>query len=228
MIPCPISEDGINHLSQDTIDIIHRLDHFIVERARTARRFIKSTQHPSPIQNLVIMEMDKHDPSHQVVKYLQPLKEGISIGILSEAGCPGIADPGNLFVQKAYEYGIPVVPHVGPSSIILALMASGQNGQNFAFIGYLPNKKPQLAQRLKQLESHIIRTKQCQIFIETPYKNGFLLGQIISQCQKNMKLTIACDINDTEEYIQTHSISKWNESKLPDLHKRPAIFILGV
>ncbi len=227
MIPCPISEQGVKHLSQDTIAIIHTLDHFIVERARTARRFIKSTNHPSPIQNLVIMEMDKYDPAHQVADYLAPLQEGISIGILSEAGCPGIADPGKLFVRKAYQWDIQVIPHVGPSSIILALMASGQNGQNFAFVGYLPKKKEVLSQRLRQLESLVLKTQQAQIFIETPYKNVFLIEQILGQCNPKLHLTVACDINAPEEFIATHTIAKWKNKKLPELHKRPAIFILG-
>lgn len=232
MIPCPIvtvehGENANHTIAPHVISAVHKLQYFVVERARTARRFIKATQHPTAIDQLQIFELDKRNKSNGLSDFLKIMKDGVSIGVLSEAGCPGIADPGNLAVQWAHQHDIQVIPLVGPSSIILALMASGLNGQNFAFVGYLPNKKNELDQRLKQLESIIHKTQQSQIFIETPYKNGFLLETMLKSCSPNTKLCIATDINETSEYIKTHTIKEWSNIEIPDLHKRPCIFILG-
>lgn len=227
MIPCPIVEQGMDTIAPHAIVAIQKLQYFIVERARTARRYIRKAGHPMAIDDLHIFELDKHNPHEGLSNFLKAMKQGHSVGVLSEAGCPGVADPGNIAVQWAHQNNIKVIPLVGPSSIILALMASGLNGQNFAFIGYLPNKKQELEQRLKQLESTISKSKQSQIFIETPYKNSFLVETILATCPKNMHLCIALHINDPSEYIKTYTIAEWQSIKMPDLHKVPCIFILG-
>lgn len=232
MIPCPIVNvehgENANHtLAPHVISAVHDLQYFVVEKARTARRFIKATGHTTPIDQLHIFELDKRNPSNGLSEFLKIMKEGISIGVLSEAGCPGIADPGNLAVQWAHHNDFTIVPLVGPSSIILALMASGMNGQNFAFVGYLPNKKHELEQQLRNLESMVQKNNQSQIFIETPYKNMFLLETMLKSCNPNTKLCIATDINESSEYIKTHTIKEWNSKNIPNLHKRPCIFILG-
>ena len=227
MVPCPITEDGLSSLSQEAIAVLHSLTHFVVERARTARRFIKSTNHPLPIAELQIFELDKNDPSKDLHTFLTQLKNGVNIGVLSEAGCPGIADPGNLAVQFAHQYSIPVRPLVGPSSILLALIASGLNGQNFAFNGYLPNKGPELAKKLKSLELHALKNNQTQMFMEAPYRNEFILSHCVKHLSPNLKLCIACDINAPTEYIKTRAIKDWKGTDWKSFHKRPAVFLIG-
>ncbi|MEM9545576.1 MAG: SAM-dependent methyltransferase [Bacteroidota bacterium] len=227
MMPCPIVEDGISTLSADSIDHLHQLTHFVVERARTARRFIKSTGHPTPISELQIFELDKNDPTKGLHNFLNYLQDGIDIGVLSEAGCPGIADPGNLAVQYAHRYSIRVSPLVGPSSILLALIASGLNGQNFAFNGYLPNKGPELIKKLKRLEQKVKNENQTQIFMEAPYRNEFILSHCLKVLSSEIKLCVACDINASNEFIWTKKISDWIGTNWKEYHKRPAIFLIG-
>ena len=227
MMPCPIIEEGNSSLSQDAVERLHKLTHFVVERARTARRFIKSTDHPTPISELQIFELDKNHPLDGLHDFLNILNQGIDIGVLSEAGCPGIADPGNLAVQYAHSNKIKVVPLVGPSSILLALIASGMNGQNFAFNGYLPNKGPELSRKLKALEQKVKNENQTQIFMEAPYRNEFMLTHCMKTLSPQIKLCIACDINAPTEYIQTKTIQSWKGSNWKDLHKRPAVFLIG-
>lgn len=228
MIPCPIVDNGLETIAPHVVTTIQSIHYFVVERARTARRYISKVGHPMTIDELQIFELDKHNPHEGLSAFLKSATDsGYSVGVLSEAGCPGIADPGNIAVQWAHQHDIKVVPLVGPSSIILALMASGLNGQNFAFVGYLPNKKPQLESRLRELESIIFKTKQSQIFIETPYKNSFLLETILQSCPANLKLCIALNVNDPSEYIKTYSIAEWKKIQTPHLHKIPCIFILG-
>jgi 16S rRNA (cytidine1402-2'-O)-methyltransferase len=227
MMPCPIVEDGLSSLSKEAIDVLHTLSHFVVERARTARRFIKSTGHPVAISELQIFELDKNDPSNGLEAFLSVLKSGINVGVLSEAGCPGIADPGNLAVQYAHKHSIKVTPLVGPSSILLALIASGLNGQNFAFNGYLPNKGKELSIKLKMLENKVIGDHQTQIFMEAPYRNEFILTHCTKVLSPHIKLCIACDINGSTEYIKTQTIKEWNDTNWKQFHKRPAVFLIG-
>jgi len=227
LLPCPIAEGNNDSLSKEAIDAIHSLTYFVVERARTARRFIKTLNHPKPIQELIIFELDKRDPKNGLHDFLNHLKQGHSIGILSEAGCPGIADPGALSVDWAHKNDIRVRPLVGPSSILLGLIASGMNGQNFAFNGYLPNKSKDLGSKLKQLEAKVVREKQSQIFMEAPYRNSFILENCINTLSPNIALCIACDINAETEFIKTKKVKDWKGYDWSDLHKRPCIFIIG-
>lgn len=226
MIPCPIIEEGKDTIPSATLAVLHQLDCFVVERARTARRYIKSTGHPMAISDLDIFELDKNNPENGLYAFLATAKTGKSIGVLSEAGCPGIADPGALAVSWAHKNNLEVVPLVGPSSILLALIASGFNGQQFSFNGYLPVKKPELSSRLKQLENLVQRHGQTQIFMETPYRNHGMVETILKTLNPQLKLCIAVDISAPEEYIRTKTIAQWKNEEL-SIHKRPAIFLLG-
>ncbi len=227
-MPCPIVEDGLSSLSKDTVERLHKLTYFAVERARTARRFIKSTGHPVAISELQIFELDKNDPSNGLNDFLKFLHDGIDIGVLSEAGCPGIADPGNLAVQFAHIHSIKVTPLVGPSSILLALIASGLNGQNFAFNGYLPNKIPELTKKLKMLEQRVNAHNQTQMFMEAPYRNEFIISHCLKVLSRQIKLCIACDINAPTEFIKTLTIGDWKDwGDWRDFHKRPTVFLIG-
>lgn len=225
LVPCPIVEGKIQVLPPETIQILHGLQYFIVERAKTARHFIKAASHPLPIANLQIFEIDAIAFSWKSFA-LDALSKGHSIGIVSEAGCPGIADPGSEVVKWAHQNGVEVVPAVGPSSIFLALMASGMNGQSFTFHGYLPSKKPELVQKLRQLEQLAIKGG-AQIFMETPYKNGFLLETCFQTLSNQQLLCIACDINSDTEFIKTKKIEDWKKIDVKIFHKRPCIFVLG-
>lgn len=226
MIPCPIAEND-HSLPQYVIDNIHSLDHFIVERAKTARRFIKSINHPIPLPEIHIEEMDKHDGAFAQSVLSDWLDSDYNIGIISEAGCPGIADPGAELVAIAHRRNIQVIPLIGPSSILLALMASGMNGQTFTFHGYLPNKKEQLSRKLKEIEKSVLRNKSAEIFIETPYRNDAIFNEIIKTCSPNISLCIAADITGKNEYIKTKKLKTWKKTGLPLKDKQPAIFILG-
>ena len=205
--------------------VIETLDHFIVENEKTARRYIKRIT-PSKVQaELHFMKIDKFSHELETRNYLDVCQEGISVGVLSEAGVPGVADPGATIVKQAHEKGIQVIPLVGPSSILLAMMASGMNGQNFAFNGYLPIDKSDKKKAIKELERLSRDKKQSQIFIETPYRNGKMLDDLRATLQANTRLCVACDITLPSEYIKTLPVSKWKLEN-PDLHKRPAIFII--
>lgn len=227
MMPCPIVEDGLSSLSEDAVKVLHKLTCFVVERARTARRFIKSTGHPIAISELQIFELDKNNPSNGLDVFLKRLLHSEDVGVLSEAGCPGIADPGNLAVQFAHKNDIKVCPLVGPSSILLALIASGLNGQNFAFNGYLPNKSPELSKKLKHLEQKVTSNNQTQMFMEAPYRNEFILTHCVKVLSPNLKLCVACDINAPTEYVKTKTIKEWKGTDWKQFHKRPAVFLIG-
>ena len=206
-------------------NVIHGLDVFIVEQVRTARRFISSLKHPSAIDDMVFMELNKHTDESDVYSYLDCIKRGKSVGLLSEAGTPCIADPGSLVVKIAQERGIKVIPLVGPNSIVLALMASGFNGQNFTFHGYLPVDKSQLAKKLKEIESNSSGANQTQIFIETPYRNNQMLSVIKSICSPQTMLCVATDLTLPSESIHTYSIADWKKVKI-DINKKPSVFLI--
>jgi len=227
MIPCPIVDHKNDSIPAETVTHAHRLTHFVVERARTARRWLSSTQHPIAIDQLSILELDKNDSNQDLSPFLSCLKIGVSVGVISEAGCPGIADPGHRAVQYAYRNGVPVKPLVGPNSILMALMASGFNGQSFAFQGYLPAKKPDLPRKLKQLENQMLSSGQTQLFMEAPYRNTFMLEQICQSLSPNTLLSVACDINGEEETILTQSVKLWQKVDHKKYHKRPTIFSIG-
>lgn len=225
LFPCPIFEGKTESLSADSIKWLHETTTFVVEKAKTARHFIKSTQHPVPIALMQILEITEN--KKELNEFLQVVHQGTNIGVISEAGCPGVADPGAEVVEWAHLHGIKVVPFVGPSSILLALMASGFNGQNFNFNGYLSNKKPELSTQLKALEQKVQKTGQTQIFMETPYRNGFMIDTCIQTLQDQTRLCVACDINAPTEDIQQKRITEWKKSNIGEYHKRPCIYLIG-
>jgi 16S rRNA (cytidine1402-2'-O)-methyltransferase len=225
LIPCPVSEGKIESLSAEAFEYLHQTTHFIVERAKTARHFIKNSKHPLAIAQLTIHEIG--DDKIENEAFLSHLLNGIDIGVISEAGCPGVADPGSEMVAWAHKNGIKVIPLIGPSSILLALMASGMNGQNFAFNGYLSNKKPELIQELKLLEAKMKKTGQTQIFMETPYRNGFMIETCLQTLDPNTRLCIACDINCNSEEIKMMTIQQWKKEITTSYHKRLCIYLVG-
>ena len=225
LIPCPISEGSTDTLPQSTINKIFELRHFICERAKTTRRFIKTLEPPYQISELQIEEIDKHS-EEDVTKYLAPLKKGIDVGLISEAGCPCIADPGGKIVAEAYDENIKVVPMVGPSSILLAMMASGMNGQAFTFHGYLPVKQDALRSRLRKLESEAHKTGYAQIFMETPYRTKKIIETMLKVLMPKTRLCVAKNINGVAEEIRTKTIAEWRKSAIKE-EKSPAIFIIS-
>lgn len=226
LIPTTLGE--MNHedvLPQTIKRSIDFIDYYIVENEKTARRFIKSV-HPEKKQpELNLFLLNKHTETKEHLEFIKPLLDGKNVGLMSEAGCPGVADPGAVIVKIAHEKGIQVVPLVGPSSILLAVMASGMNGQSFAFNGYLPIDKSEKKQALKGLEKLSFDKNQSQLFIETPYRNNKLLEDILQTLQPNTNLCIACDITLPTEYIKTMSVNLWKKQQV-DLHNRPTIFII--
>ena len=215
-------EDVLPHTVKRAIDFI---DDYIVENEKTARKFIKSV-HPEKIQSsLRISLLNKRTESSELKSMISPCLNGQNIGLMSEAGCPGVADPGAVIVKLAHENGIQVIPLVGPSSILLAMMASGMNGQSFAFNGYLPIDKGEKKSALKSFENLSNSKNQSQIFIETPYRNNKLLEDLVQILQPNTHLCIATDITLPTEYIKTFRVADWKKTKV-DLHNRPTIFII--
>ncbi|MCR9285859.1 SAM-dependent methyltransferase [Saprospiraceae bacterium] len=226
LIPTPLGEDAVETIPSYVIEILHSLEFFIAERAKTARHFIKTTHPQKAFSELSFTELNKRTTPQEIQTFLDPIFEGKDIGLLSEAGCPGVADPGGVIVQMAHQREIEVIPLVGPSSILLALMASGMNGQSFAFQGYLSAKKPELARDLKRLEQLALKQKQTQIFIETPYRNGQLIETALSTLSSNTRFCVAANLTLPTQYIRTQRIQKWRKTSLPDLHKKPTIFLI--
>ena len=227
IIPTPISENIKETIPQEVIKTMHSIKYFIVERARTARRYIKASGYQGKIEDLVFFELDKRDAQNIPDEYLQPALDGYDIGLMSEAGMPGIADPGALVISKAHKLGIEVKPLSGPSSIFLALAASGLNGQNFSFDGYLPVKTPELKKKLQFIEKDILSRKTTHIFIETPYRNNRIIETILNSLNGKIKFCIASEITGENEFIRTKTVSQWKNTKVPDLHKKTCIFLLG-
>lgn len=230
MIPCPISDstEVFDVLPEANRRIMDSLDYFIVENVRSARRFLSKARVSRRIEDLEFVELNEHTIAGAAVEAMvKPIEAGRSAGVISEAGVPGVADPGALVVEACHKRGIKVVPLVGPSSILLAMMASGLNGQSFAFVGYLPVKPPERANALKSLERRAHIERQSQIFIEAPYRNVKLAEQILAVCGTDTRLTIACDITSPEQIIVTRSVAQWRKCGLPDIAKRPTIFIIG-
>lgn len=231
LLPCPITDQGDvwDYLPAANGEIIKQLDYFIVENVRTARRFLSKCKLSLQIDDLEFVELNEHTHSERDVEQMvKPLVEGRSAGVISEAGVPAVADPGAWVVRLCHQKGIRVVPLVGPSSIIMAVMSSGLSGQNFAFNGYLPVKPQERVRALTRLESRALSEKQSQLFIEAPYRNQKMVEDILKSCRPTTMLTIAMDITSHEEYISTKTIAQWRKSQLPDMQKRPAIFILGI
>ncbi|WP_370173300.1 SAM-dependent methyltransferase [Leeuwenhoekiella palythoae] len=206
-------------------NIIETLDQYVVENEKTARRFIKQICPKKPQPSLKLHALNKHTDPTEIPNFLDACLSGTSMGLMSEAGVPGVADPGAEVVRIAHEKGIQVVPLVGPSSILMAMMSSGMNGQNFAFTGYLPIDQKEKRNELKRLERLSKDYDQAQLFIETPYRNNKMLDELCNTLNGNTRLCIACDITLPTEFIVTKPISVWKSNK-PDLHKRPALFII--
>ena len=225
LTPAVLSENTIPQvIPQNVIHIIHSLRQFIVEDVRTARRFLSKSGHPIPIDQLQFHELNEHTTESEIASLL-PYLQNEDTGLMSEAGVPAVADPGAALVRLAHANSIRVIPLVGPSSILMALMASGLNGQTFAFIGYLPVKQNERKERLRALEVRSACERQTQIFIETPYRNMQLLEDILQTCRPVTMLTIAADITGEKEFILTQSIRQWKK-QIPELDKIPAVFLL--
>lgn len=225
LIPTTLGDTEIDSvLPLQVKDVVKNITHFIVEDVRTARRFISKLKLGIEIDSLTFFELNEHTNITEVRSMLQPASEGFDMGIISEAGVPGVADPGADAVAVAHQLGIKVKPLVGPSSILLSLMASGLNGQNFAFVGYLPIKPAERVKAIRNLEQRSLRERQTQLFIETPYRNDNLLKDLLQNCSAETRLCIAADITTDSEYIVTKKIGDWRK-QVPDLHKRPTVFL---
>lgn len=230
LIPNVLNSDTTETIPAYITDTVLHIDHFIVESLKNARRYlvkigIKNTG--KTIDQLTFMELDKHAKEQTLSHYLQAALQGNDIGLLSDAGCPAVADPGTTLVAAAHRKGIEVVPLVGPSSLLLALMASGLNGQSFAFVGYLPIDTTARRQRIVELEKRAHREQQTQLFIETPYRNQALLTDLLAACLPNTRLCIATDLSLPTQQIYTRSVEQWRKKPPTDLHKRPVVFAIG-
>lgn len=226
LIPVTLGETTIERvLPSYNKDIILGINHFIVENIRSARRFLKQVDSEINIDELKFYELNKHTNLDEIGNYLFPLSQGESVGVISEAGCPAIADPGSDVVAIAQKKNYSVIPLVGPSSILLSLMGSGFNGQSFSFHGYLPIDAKERKQKLEQMEARIFKEHQTQIFIETPYRNDKLVEDLMKHCTQNVKLCIAMNITCEDEFIKTMPIANWKKH-LPNMNKKPCIFLL--
>lgn len=226
LLPVTLGDTELNSvLPAYNIEIIQGIKHFIVEDVRSARRFLKKVDREFDIDSLSFYPLNKHTSAEDISGYLKPLLAGQSMGVISEAGCPAVADPGADVVAIAQRKNLKVVPLVGPSSIILSVMGSGFNGQSFAFHGYLPIEPGERVKRIKQLEQRIYSENQTQLFIETPYRNHKMIDDLLQNCRPQTKLCIAANLTCEGEYIKTRAISEW-KGKIPDLSKIPCIFLL--
>lgn len=226
LIPVTLGDTPIeNVLPSYNKEIIRELRHFIVEDVRSARRFLKKTDREIDIDALTFYPLNKHTSAEELSGYLKPLINGSSMGVISEAGCPAVADPGADVVAIAQRKKLKVVPLVGPSSIILSVMGSGFNGQSFAFHGYLPIEPGERAKKIKMLEQRVYSEDQTQLFIETPYRNHKMVEDILHNCRPQTKLCIAANITCEGEYIQTRTVKEW-QGHIPELSKIPCIFLL--
>jgi len=227
LIPCTLGDSPFDQvLPQHVINIARTLKYYVVEQTKTARQFLSALKHELPIQTLHFATLNEHTQTDELAGLLTPLLAGFDVGIISEAGCPGIADPGATLVDLAHRKGIRVIPLVGPSSILLALMASGMNGQCFAFHGYLPIAEADRNKMIGTLETESASRHQTQLFIETPYRNDKLFRALLAHCRPQTRLCVATDISLASEQIQTHSILQWKSQAAPQLNKRPSLFLL--
>lgn len=206
-------------------DIINNIDEYIVENEKTARHYLKRLGIKKPLQEIILHPLNQHTKPLEISTYLNAIQEGKNIGVISEAGCPGVADPGSEVVRLAHLNNIQVIPLVGPSSILLGLMASGFNGQSFTFNGYLPKERGERIKKIKELEKLVYNKNQTQLFIETPYRNMHILEDVLSNCEPKTRLCIACDITLPTEFIKTKSIGEWKK-QVPDIAKRPTLFLI--
>ena len=227
LIPVPLGQTPVDEVLPPAVsDCAKRLTHFVAENAKSARAFLKSLPCTTPLQQIEITELSEHPPASALPGLLSPLLAGIDIGLISEAGCPAVADPGANLVALAHEQGIEIFPLVGPSSILLALMGSGLSGQNFAFHGYLPAKDEPRKQRIKELEKDSRREKRTQIFIETPYRNRQMLETLINACAPETKICVATDLTLASECIVTRTPGQWRRGEIANIDRRPTVFLL--
>ena len=227
LIPVPLGPSAVDAvLPQPVRDCAKQLTHFVAENAKSARAFLKSLPSDTPLQQIEIHELNEHTSSNALPGLLAPLLAGIDVGLISEAGCPAVADPGANLVALAHKEGIQVLPMIGPSSILLALMGSGLSGQNFAFHGYLPAKDDLRQKRLKDLEKDSRQEKRTQIFIETPYRNRQMLETLITACAPTTRICVATDLTLDSENIVTKSAVEWRRQELPNIDRRPTVFLL--
>ena len=227
LIPVTLGDDAIGKaLPPDVVSIAQKIDTFIVENEKTARRFLGAIKTHKPVRELTMLTLNEHTTDKELPALLAPLLEGRDVGLMSEAGCPGIADPGAQMAAQAHRKGIRVAPLVGPSSILLGLMASGLDGQRFTFLGYLPSEKAARVQTLREIEQVSRKKRETQIFIETPYRNQHLLEDMLANCNGDTRLCVACNISLESELIVTKRIADWKNAPLPDLHKKPTVFLL--
>lgn len=226
LIPVTLGDTEINRvLPEYNRQVIAGIKHFAVENIRSARRFLKKSNPDIVIDDLTFYTLDEHTRVEEISSFLAPLREGKPVGVISEAGCPAIADPGADLVAIAQSEGLPVVPLVGPSSILMSLMASGFNGQSFTFNGYLPVEPNERTRKIRLLEQRAYQENQTQIFIETPYRNHKMIEELIRTCRPGTRLCVACDISCENEEIHTRTMAQWKKAKY-DFQKRPAIFLL--
>ena len=231
MIPCPISDTTPiwDVLPEANRKVMDGLDYFIVENVRSARRFLSKAGVARKIEELEFVELNEHTTDERAVEQmLRPVLAGRSAGVISEAGVPGVADPGAAICALAHRHGVRVVPLVGPSSILMSVMASGLNGQSFAFVGYLPIKDPERQRRLRELERRAVEEHQAQLFIEAPYRNVKLFETLVKTLSPRLRLTVATDITSENEYIVTQRVEEWRKRGVPNIEKRPTIFLLGI
>ena len=227
LIPVPLGPCAPqDSLHPSVLATVRPLTHFVVEQAKSARAFLKAAGTDKPLQELQLAELNEHTRDDILDRLLAPLRAGHDVGLLSEAGCPAVADPGANLVAAAQHEGIRVVPLIGPSSLLLALMASGLNGQRFAFQGYLPAKEGERLKALRDLESESRKRQQTQLFIETPYRNRQMFDSILAACQPNTRLTVATDLTLPSESIRTRRIGEWKKQTPPDMERRPTVFLL--
>ena len=227
LIPSTLGDtSSSNSLPEINLRVIEKLQHFVVEDLRTARRFLKKILPEIIIDDLSFQILNEHTTPQEVSSLLAPAIEGKDMGLLSEAGLPCVADPGALLVSHAHENGVKIVPLTGPSSVFLALMASGFNGQNFAFSGYLPIDKKERVLKIRELETSAYQQDQTQIFIETPYRNQQMMEALVETCRPQTQICIAVNLTMPDELIITHTAEQWKQMKWPDMQKKPAVFLL--
>lgn len=227
LIPVPLGPTPPQEsLPASVLAVVKPLTHFVVEQAKTARAFLKAAGTDTPLQELQLAELNEHTKADALDRLLAPLRDGRDVGLLSEAGCPAVADPGANLVALAQNENIRVVPLIGPSSLLLALMASGLNGQRFAFQGYLPAKEGERTKALRDLESESRKRQQTQIFIETPYRNRQMFDSILQSCQPGTRLAVATDLTLPAESVLTRTIQLWKKQTPPEIERRPTVFLL--
>lgn len=213
-------------LPAQTRETACRLKHFIVENAKTARASLKWLDHPAPLRELLIEQLPERLQDQDIERLLDPLHHGNNVGLMSEAGCPGVADPGAAIVRRAHMHGITVRPMVGPSSLLLALMASGLEGQRFAFHGYLPAREPERGKRIAELEKESKKQRQTQLFIEAPYRNDALFQALLDHCQNSTLLCVATNLTDNAEQVITQTVAAWRKREKPVLDRQPTVFLM--